>query len=30
METHPTQKEPKLQEINEHHPSNSKHVKYSL
>jgi len=28
METHPTQKDSKLQGIYEHHPSNSKHVKY--
>ena len=30
METHPTQKDSKLQGIHEHHPSNSKHVKYSV
>ena len=30
METHPTQKDSKLQGSNEHHPSNSKHVKYSI
>ena len=30
METHPTQKDSKLQGIYEHHPSNSKHVKYSI
>ena len=30
METHLTQKDSKLQGIHEHHPSNSKHVKYSV
>jgi len=30
METHLTQKESKLQEIYGYHPSNSKHVKYSV
>jgi len=30
METHPTLKDSKLQGIHEHHPSNSKHVKYSV
>jgi len=30
METHPTQKDSKLLGIHEHHPSNSKHVKYSV
>jgi len=30
METHPTQKDSELQGIHEHHPSNSKHVKYSI
>jgi len=30
METHLTQKYSKLQGIHEHHPSNSKHVKYSI
>jgi len=30
METHPTQKESMLQEIYEHHPRNSKDVKYSV
>jgi len=30
METHLTQKDSKLQGIHEHHPSNSKHVKYSI
>jgi len=29
METHPTQKDSKLQGLHEHHPSNLKHVKYS-
>jgi len=28
METYPTQNDSKLQGIHEHHPSNSKHVKY--
>jgi len=30
METHPTQKDSKLLGIHEHHPSSSKHVKYSV
>jgi len=30
MEAHPTQKDSKLQGIHENHPSNSKHVKYSV
>jgi len=30
METHLTQEDSKLQGIHEHHPSNSKHVKYSV
>jgi len=30
METHPAHNDSKLQGIHEHHPSNSKHVKYSV